>query len=81
MAPLDPNGNAIRSASDVGALIRKQRRAQGLRQAEAAALCGVGTRFLSELENGKEGASLGKALRVLRGLGVEVLLRARGGPP
>lgn len=78
MSQVCPNGKIMRSASDVGAAVRKKRKAEGLRQAEAAALCGVGTRFLSELENGKEAASLGKTLRVLHGLGIDLVLRGRG---
>ena len=72
-----PNGT-IRTAAELGAAIRTKRREIGLRQAELAGLAGVGTRFLSELENGKETAALGKALRVLHRLGIEVWLRERG---
>lgn len=42
----------------------------GLRQAEAALLCGVGVRYLSDLENGKETIRLGPALKVIAGLGL-----------
>ena len=67
-----PNGNtAILSAADVGIAIKAKRRKDGLTQADAAAICGVGTRFLSELENGKAGAELGKTLQVIKGLGLE----------
>jgi transcriptional regulator with XRE-family HTH domain len=37
----------------VGRMIREERKAQGLRQAELAAASGVGVRFLVELERGK----------------------------
>jgi len=50
--------------STFGRLIRRQRRRHGLRQAEVAALAGVGTRFVSELENGKSSVEMGRALRV-----------------
>lgn len=49
-----------------------------MRQAELAALAGVGVRFLSELENGKPSAEIGKALVVLRRLGLDLLIRPRG---
>jgi HTH-type transcriptional regulator / antitoxin HipB len=81
MRDICPTGKIVRSADDVGAAVREKRKAEGLRQAEAAALCGVGTRFLSELENGKEGASLAKTLQVLHGLGLDLVLRGRGGTP
>ncbi|MBI5442219.1 MAG: helix-turn-helix transcriptional regulator [Deltaproteobacteria bacterium] len=81
MPDICPIGKTVRSAEDIGAAVREKRKAEGLRQAEAAALCGVGTRFLSELENGKEGASLAKTLRVLHGLGLDLILRGRGSAP
>lgn len=72
-----PFGN-IASAEDLGRCVRAQRKAQGATQAEFAALCGVGVRFISELENGKPTMELGKALQVLRCLGLEVSVRPRG---
>ena len=58
----------------LGKAIRRQRKLLGLTQQDAAGLCGVGERFLSELERGKESASLGKALQVTRRLGLRVIL-------
>ncbi|GBE10344.1 helix-turn-helix protein [bacterium BMS3Abin12] len=43
----------ISTVEDIGRCIRARRKAQGATQAEFAALCGVGVRFISELENGK----------------------------
>lgn len=54
---------------DIGEIIRKTRKAQGLRQPELAAASGVGLRFLVELERGKPTAQLGKVLDVLSALG------------
>jgi y4mF family transcriptional regulator len=69
----------IDSPQRLGRTIREKRKADGLTQAEAAGLCGVGIRFLSELERGKAGAELGKVLQVLRGLGLVVTIAPRGG--
>ncbi len=44
----------------------------GLTQLDTAGLCGVGERFLSELERGKPTASLGKTLQVLNRLGLKI---------
>ncbi|MEQ8660791.1 MAG: helix-turn-helix domain-containing protein [Gammaproteobacteria bacterium] len=63
--------------SALGRLARASRRRQGLRQDELAALAGVGNRFVSELENGKPGLELGRALRVLATLGLEVHVAPR----
>lgn len=72
-----PYGKVLTS-KELGALVRRKRKEVGVLQAEAAALAGVGTRFLSELERGKETAELGKALQVLERLGLEVRVTPRG---
>ena len=59
----------VRSVKDLGAALCAARKALGLPQAQAALLCGVGIRFLSDLENGKETARLGETLKVIAGLG------------
>lgn len=60
----------LTSAKALGKAIRDARAKMGLQQAEAALLCGVGIRFLSELENGKETIRLEQALKVIAGLGL-----------
>ena len=62
----------IKSPSDIGNAVRKKRKEDGLTLADASALCGVGYRFLSDLENGKPTVELGKTLQVIAGLGLEV---------
>jgi HTH-type transcriptional regulator/antitoxin HipB len=77
-APTIPYG-IVESPLDVGTVIRARRKAEGFTQSRAAALCGVGLRFLSELERGKPTSEFGKVLRVLRGFGIVVRLEPRGG--
>ena len=64
----------LASAKDLGAAIRDTRKTMALRQAEAALLCGVGIRYLSDLENGKETVRLGPALKVIAGLGLVLMI-------
>jgi y4mF family transcriptional regulator len=59
----------------VGQIIREERKAQGLRQAELAAASGVGVRFLVELERGKPTIQLGRTLTVLATLGCSIDIR------
>jgi y4mF family transcriptional regulator len=66
-----------KSAEDIGRIIRQARKDAGLKQAQAAALCGVGTRFLSDLENGKPTVHLGKVLKVLHGFGLRLLVKRK----
>ncbi len=68
----------LNQTKDLSDLIRAKRKRDRLTQSEAASLCGVGTRFLSDLENGKETVRLSKVLKVLQGLGLVLDLRERG---
>lgn len=71
----------ITSAEDLGRAIRCKRKETGLRQETAAGMTGVGTKFLSQLENGKETAELGKALQVLQKMGLEMYIFPRSADP
>ena len=73
---MPPYGNRL-TAKDIGRCVRSQRKAQGATQSDLAALCGVGIRFVSDLENGKPTAELGKVLQVLKCLGLEISARPR----
>jgi len=72
-----PYGN-ISTAEDLARCIRTRRKEQHATQTEFASLCGVGVRFISDLENGKPTAQLGKTLKVLNCLGLELSVRPRG---
>ena len=72
-----PYGN-ICGVQDIGDIVRSSRKSQGATQADFAALCGVGVRFISDLENGKPTAELGKVLSVVQCLGLELHLQPRG---
>jgi HTH-type transcriptional regulator/antitoxin HipB len=64
---------AIRTAADVGALIRDRRRVLALDQAELAQKIGVSRLWVNQVERGKPGANLGLVLRALTALGVNLL--------
>lgn len=63
----------VKSVQELGRLVRQIRKKKGLTQKEAAALCGVGTRFLSELENGKETLQTGKVFYTAKIFGIELM--------
>jgi len=71
----------VTTAEDVGRVIRAKRKETGVRQDLAAGMSEVGTKFLSQLESGKETAELGKTLRVLRKLGLNVYIFPRSADP
>jgi HTH-type transcriptional regulator/antitoxin HipB len=68
----------IRSVAELGTLIHARRKALGYSQARVASLCGTGTRFISDLENGKETVELGKALMLASALGIDLKVEYRG---
>lgn len=65
------------TASDIGAVIRMRRRELGLTQVELADRVGVGITYVSNLENGKETAEIGKALHILSMLGMNLYVEVR----
>lgn len=67
------------SVAELGTLIRQARKAQALRLQDAAGLCGVSMRFLSELENGRESCSMGRVLQVCQTLGIDLSASSRSG--
>jgi transcriptional regulator with XRE-family HTH domain len=73
--PLEPT--ALRTASDVGRIVRRRRRDQSLRIDDAAALTGVSVDLYSRLENGKGAVRLDKLLAVLDGLGLALVVGAK----
>ncbi len=72
---------AIRSAEDLGKLVRAHRKQRKLTLETISGLGNLSTRFLSEFERGKETAELGKVLKALRTLGLEVVVQPRGHTP
>jgi transcriptional regulator with XRE-family HTH domain len=76
-----PAYGKISTPEELGGIIRFKRKEIGVRQEIAAGMVGVGTKFLSQLENGKETAELGKTLQVLRKMGLEVYIFPRSVDP
>lgn len=68
----------VKDATDLGSVIRLQRKRLGLTQQELADACGCSIMHLSNLERGKETAELGIALRIVNILGLDLLVSERG---
>lgn len=67
----------IKDSARVGEIVRQQRKTSKLTQRNAAFLCSVGIRFLSDLENGKASLQFGKVLQVLQGFGLLMILKKK----
>lgn len=68
----------IKTAKDLGTLIRQRRKEMGLSQADLAGICNVGNRFLVELEAGKPTVQFDKALHVAANVGLELHVYKKG---
>lgn len=68
----------ILTTADFGKAIRAERKNQQLTQTDLAEVCGVSLSFISNLENGKVTAELGKAFKVVQTLGLDLTLNKRG---
>lgn len=68
----------ITAAKELGALVRSERKRQGLTQARLAALSGVSPRLLGELEAGRSTVGLGRVLTLCSRLGLDLLAARRG---
>ncbi|MBP5699036.1 MAG: helix-turn-helix transcriptional regulator [Alphaproteobacteria bacterium] len=62
----------IRTFEDIAVKIRNERKKQNLTQTELAGLCNVGLRFIVDLEKAKETCQIGKVLKVLDVLGINL---------
>lgn len=56
----------------LSSFVKSVRKEQGLTQEQLAAASGVGVRFIRDLERGKETCQLGKTLKVLAMLGLDI---------
>lgn len=84
MTHIDPSklsGERILHSEDLGKLVRRVRTEQELLQNDLAGLAGTGNRFIVDLERGKPTLQLQKVLDVLDLLGLEVIVRRKGGHP
>lgn len=68
----------VLTTKDLGTAIRARRKELGYAQSELADFCGCGTRFISDLENGKDTIQFGKALDVASMLGLNMYVENRG---
>jgi y4mF family transcriptional regulator len=67
----------ITTPADLGKIIYEARKKQGFNQQQFADLVGVGRRFLSELENGKQSLEFGKVLVVAAAAGIDLVVKKR----
>ncbi|MFA7608187.1 MAG: helix-turn-helix domain-containing protein [Rhodocyclaceae bacterium] len=67
-----------RNASQIGAIVRRERRARGLTQAQLGAKVGRRQATLSKLEKGEPATQLSTLFDVLTALNLELVISDRG---
>ncbi len=77
MINTDIQYGAVRNAEELGKLVRAHRKSRGIALKKIGGLANLGVRFLSEFERGKETAEIGKVLKALNTLGLEVIIQPR----
>jgi y4mF family transcriptional regulator len=65
------------NSEKLGQIIKNQRKSLGLTQTEVALSCGVGIRFISDLENGKPSCQIEKALLVIESIGLKLYINGQ----
>lgn len=69
---------AVQTTGELGHLARSHRKHRRLTLETVSGLGNLSMRFLSEFERGKQTAEIGKVLKALRTLGLEVIIQPRG---
>ena len=64
----------IDNAAAISKVVRASRKAQKIRQDDAAGSIGVSENFLGKIERGGESVQWGKLFQVLEGLGIRVVV-------
>jgi predicted nucleotidyltransferase len=67
----------INNTRELGEFARAHRKNRSMALKETSELANLGIRFLSEFERGKETAEIGKVLKALATLGLEVIVQTR----
>ena len=70
----------MQTAEELGARLRAHRKSRGLTLAETAGLANISIKFISEFERGKPTAEIGKVLKVLGIVGLDIEVRSRFQP-
>jgi transcriptional regulator with XRE-family HTH domain len=77
MAKQDIQYGRIETVKELGRLVRAHRKSKRLTLETVSGLGNLSPRFLSEFERGKETAEIGKVLKALRILGLEITVQPR----
>ena len=72
-----PEYGIVRSVAELGRVTRAHRKSRNVTLETVSGLGNLSPRFLSEFERGKETAEIGKVIKALRTIGLEVIIMPR----
>lgn len=78
MAEIFPELQQVRTPAELGQAARRHRKSRHLTQVRVAGLTNISIGFLSDFENGKPTAEIGKVLGTLNTMGLDVYIAPRG---
>ena len=78
MVDTSPEFQQVRTPGELGQTVCRHRKSRRLTQDKVAGLTNVSIGFLSDFENGKPTAEIGKVLDTLNTLGLDVYIAPRG---
>jgi len=67
----------LTSVEAFGMVVKERRKQLGYTQAYISEVTGISTSFISDLENGKKTAELGKAIFIANLLGLDIEMKVR----
>ena len=62
----------VASAGEIGMAVSKKRKKSGYTQKEVAEATGLSASFISDVENGKQTAEIGKIIKLVHCLGMDI---------
>ena len=72
-----PHDTSVRTARDLGALLRQRRKSMKLTQAQLAGLSGLSHKLIIDVEHGKPTAEFDEVLQLAATLGIDLIARGR----
>ena len=66
----------IKNPEQLGETVRERRKQLKVTQKELAMTCGTGLRFIVDIERGKPTCQIGKILKILQALGLDLRIDA-----
>lgn len=68
----------VNDSESLGRAVRARRKELGYTQVFVAEVTGLSTTFISDLERGKKTSEIGKTIRLINLLGMDLLVESRG---